>query len=56
MKEEKYELFKKMYLKKFRGYYRSSDVNKKELKRSVYENPKLNDKQKNNFWELVILN
>ena len=54
MKEKEYELFKKLYLRKFRGYYRTSDTNKKELKRSVYDNPKLNDEQKNDFWNLVI--
>lgn len=54
MREKEYELFKKLYLKKFRGYYRTSDVNKKELKKSVFNSPKLNEIQKNDFWELVI--
>ena len=54
MKKDDYKVFKKMYLEKFRGYYRSSGANKKELKRSVFENKNLNEKQKASFWELVV--
>ena len=54
MKVEEYKLFKKMYLEKFRKYYRDKYTNKRELKRSVYDNPNLNDKQKDTFWRLVV--
>lgn len=54
MKEEEYILFKKWYLDRFKKYYRSSRANKKELKRSVYDNKNLSDEQKDDFWHLVI--
>lgn len=50
----KFKKFKDNYLEKFRKYYRMEDCNKKELKRSVYDNPKLTDNQKDRFWSLVI--
>lgn len=50
----KFKRFKKIYLKKFRGYYRMEDCNRRELKRSIYDNPKLTEVQKNKFWKLVI--
>lgn len=53
MNKLKYKIFKECYLNKFRGYYRMEDCNRKELKRSIFDNPKLTDKQKIRFWELV---
>ena len=41
------------YLTRFRKTYRVRGINKKELKRSVYDNKNLSDDQKNYFWELV---
>lgn len=54
MKVDEYKLFKKMYLEKFRKYYRDKYANKKELKRSIYDNKNLNDRQKDCFWSLVV--
>ena len=53
MTNMKFKRFKEIYLKKFRGYYRMEDCNRKELKRSVYDNPKLTEYQKNIFWTLI---
>lgn len=53
MEKEKYKLFKKEYLHKFRLYYKNKDSNKKELRRAVFDNPKLTEIQKRRFWELV---
>lgn len=50
--------FKKKYLDRFKMYYRKADNKQQrdEIKRSVYDNPNLTEKQKNEFWELVIKN
>ena len=53
MEKEKYKIFKEEYLKRFRKYYREENCNRKELKRAVYDNPKLTEIQKRRFWELV---
>lgn len=53
MKIKDFKRFKDNYLSKFRKYYRDEDRNTKELKRSVYDNPKLNNSQKDMFWKLV---
>lgn len=53
MTEEEYELFKKMWLTKFRGYYQKGRVKKSDLKASIFNNPKLMGKYKENFWKLV---
>ena len=48
--------FKKKYLDRFRLYYKRADTlkQKAEIKRSVYDNPNLTEKQKRDFWEEVI--
>lgn len=56
MKEEDFKLFIERYLKKFRKYFRDKYSNKKELKRSVYDNKNLTDEQKDKFWNLVVKN
>lgn len=53
MENKKYKQFKEIYLKKFRTYYNKENSNKKEIKRSIFENPKLSEDQKIDFWELV---
>lgn len=53
MEKEKYKLFKEEYLKKFRKYYNKEGSNKKELRKAVFDNPKLTEIQKRRFWELV---
>ena len=56
MNKEEYELFKKTWLEKFKGYYRKGRVTKKNLKDSIYNNPKLLDSQKDDFWKLISSN
>ena len=48
--------FKQKYLDRFRLYYKRADTlkQKAEIKRSVYDNPNLTEKQKRDFWEEVI--
>lgn len=53
MNKEEYELFKKQWLERFKGYYRRGRMNRTKLKESVYNNPKLTDEQKDNFWKLI---
>ena len=53
MNEKEYELFKKMWLDKFRGYYKKGRVDKNKLKKSIYNNPNLLESQKDDFWDLV---
>lgn len=53
MNKEEYELFKKEWLLKFKGYYQKGKVNKRKLKKSVFDNPKLMEIQKEDFWKLV---
>lgn len=53
MNKEEFELFKKMWLDKFRGYYKKGKVDKKNLKRSIDDNPRLLESQKISFWKLV---
>ena len=53
MNKLKFKVFKEQYLKRFRAYYKMQDCNRKELKRSIYDNPKLTENQKMKFWELV---
>lgn len=54
MKKEDFEKFVRDYLQRFRKTYRVKDINKKELKRSVYDNKNLTDEQKDAFWEMVV--
>ena len=56
MNKEEYELFKKEWLLKFKGYYRKGRVKKTDLKKSIYDNPKLLDSQKDDFWKLISSN
>lgn len=53
MKQEDFEKFIRDYLERFRKTYRVKGINKKELKRSVYDNENLTDEQKDTFWNLV---
>lgn len=53
MEKEKYKIFKELYLNKFRIYYKDEGTNRKKLKESVFNNPKLTNIQKRRFWELV---
>ena len=53
MEKEKYKVFKDLYLNKFRLYYNDEGTNRKKLKESVFDNPKLTNIQKKRFWELV---
>ena len=52
MKDKYFKVFIKEYLDKFRLYYKRN-TNRKELKRAVFDNPKLNDYQKDEFWRMV---
>lgn len=52
MSKEEFERFKIQYLTFFRKRYKITAC-RKELKRSVFENPSLTEQQKNEFWTLV---
>lgn len=54
MNIEEYELFKEEYLSSFKTIYKKHKASRKELKRTVFENPKLTEPQKESFWRLVI--
>ena len=56
MNKEEYELFKKTWLERFKGYYSKGRVKKTDLKKSIYDNPKLLDSQKDDFWKLISSN
>jgi len=53
MNNQEYQLFKKMWLERFKGYYRKGRINRIQLKESIYMNPRLQESQKDNFWKLV---
>ncbi len=53
MNKEEYELFKKQWLDKFKGYYQKGRVKKSDIKKSIFDNPKLLESQKKDFWELI---
>ena len=53
MRKEEFEKFIKEQLGRFRKTYRVRGINRKELKRSIYDNKNLSDDQKDYFWELV---
>ena len=53
MNKKEYELFKKTWLEKFRGYYKKGRVLKSNLKKSIFDNPRLLESQKEDFWKLV---
>ena len=54
MSVEEYDFFKEVYLPSFKTIYKKHKTSRKELKRSVFENPKLTEQQKVDFWRLVI--
>lgn len=55
MDKQEYNKFEEMYLGRFKKYFKECTNNsqKKELKRSVYDNTNLNTRQKDKFWEKV---
>lgn len=53
MEKLQYKRFKELYLEKFIQYYNDKNTNRKELKRAVFENPKLTGIQRKRFWEMV---
>lgn len=53
MGKREYEIFKNSYLTRFIKTYRVKGINKKELKRSVFNNKHLSQDQKEDFWQLV---
>jgi len=53
MNDKEYRLFKKMWLEKFKGYYKKGRISKVKLKESIYNNPKLQETQKDDFWKLI---
>lgn len=52
MQKEEFEKFKIQYLTFFRKRYKITAC-RKELKRSIFENPNLTEQQKVEFWTLV---
>lgn len=58
MENGHFKNFKEQYLKRFRKYYKECCNNKqrRELKKSIFDNGNLSGKQKKSFWEEVILN
>lgn len=54
MTNEEFEKFKEKYLSSFRTIYKKHKTSRSELKRTVFENPKLTEPQKDSFWRLVI--
>lgn len=53
MNKEEYKIFLRMYLEKFKGYYERGNMSKKKLKASIYDNPKLFEWQKDDFWKKI---
>ena len=58
METEFFNKFKEKYVKKFQKYYKEcyNSAQRKELKKSVFNNDNLSTKQKKEFWEEVISN
>ena len=57
MNKEDFEKFKKNYLSRFIKYYiEANTTQKKEVKRSIFENPNLTEEEKEEFWNEVIDN
>ena len=48
-----YKLFKKMWLERFKGYYKRGRINKDKLKENVFNARYLSDEEKSDFWRLV---
>lgn len=55
MKKEEYKAFVERNLNFFRNRYKISK-NKRELKRAVFDSHKLNEMQKEDFWNLITEN
>ena len=56
MNKDDFNKFKKDYLGRFIKYYIEANAEqKKEVKRSVFDNKNLTDEQKKEFWDEVIL-
>lgn len=53
MSVEEFEFFKETYLSSFRTIYKKHKTSRKELKKTVFENPKLTEQQKESFWRLI---
>ena len=54
MNKEQFDFFKKTYLSSFKKIYqRAKKYQRSGLKESVFDNPKLSEKQKEEFWEMV---
>ena len=54
MNKEQFDFFKKIYLSSFKKIYqRAKKYQRLGLKKSVFDNPKLSEKQKEEFWEMV---
>ena len=54
MNKEQFDFFKKTYLSSFKKIYqRAKKYQRLGLKKSVFDNPKLSEKQKEEFWEIV---
>lgn len=53
MTEKEFERFQHEYLTFFKNRYKRYRNTRKELKRTVFENPSLSEKQKEMFWNLV---
>lgn len=55
MNKEDYKKFKEKYLKRFIKYYiDDNSIQRKELRRSVFDNPNLTLQQQREFWDEVV--
>ena len=54
MNKEQFDFFKATYLSSFKKIYqRAKKYQRLGLKKSVFNNPKLSEKQKEEFWKMV---
>lgn len=54
IKNKQYETFVKEQLPRFKKYFREGTVaSKKELKRALYENKNLSERQKDELWRQI---
>lgn len=58
MENKRFKNFKEKYLERFKKYYKEcyNANQRRELKKSVFDNGNLSDTQKKKFWEEVICN
>lgn len=54
MNKEDYERFIRDNLVRFQKTYKVRGIDRKELKRSIYDNKNLTDEEKEDFWEKVV--